>query len=117
MENLELKQKIVKTSYYCQSVYTSIDLFIEFTDMRKYDVLNELLMKIIEDISECIKYYSNLNLDMSLIYEINNNLNFLLEGYSNKDYFYIRDILEYEIQKNIEAAFKNLEVKVIEINK
>lgn len=108
MENQDINNCILKTSYYCQSLYTSINVFIEITEMRKYDILSNLLMKIIEDTSQCINFYSKLNFQVSLIDNINNSLKLLIDAYSNLDYFYIKDILEYELLNNIENIFENL---------
>lgn len=108
MENQEIKEYIVKTSYYCQSVYTSINLYMQLVEIRKYDILSNLLMKIIEDTSQCINFYAKLNFEISLVGSVNNSLKLLIDAYSNLDYFYIKDILEYELLKNIENIFENL---------
>lgn len=103
-----MKEYVVKTSYYCQCVYTSIDLYIQFIEVRKYDILSDLLMKIIEDTTQCINYYSELNFEISLLDDINSSLKLLIDAYSNFDYFYIKDILEYDLLKKIENIFINL---------
>lgn len=108
MEKQDVKEYVVKTSYYCQSVYTSIDLYIQLIDIRKYDILNNLFIKIIEDTTQCVNFYSKLDFQVLLLDNINNSLKLLVDAYSNLDYFYIKDILEYELLKNIEIIFKNL---------
>lgn len=112
MSNIEIRNSILKTSYYCQSIYTSINLFNDFVEKRKYLMLDDLLIKVIDDISQCIKFYSKVNENLSIINTINSKLQLILEGYENKDYFYIRDIFEYEIIKNIEEIFKEIKFNI-----
>lgn len=114
MINESVKDIIKKLSYYCQSCYTSMHLFNDLVENRKLEVLNDLLMKIIEDITNLMKFYSELNLSVSVISNINNKLELVMDGYTNSDYFYIKDIFEYEILPIIEDIFN--EVKKIVFN-
>lgn len=107
-------ESIKKCSYYCQSCYTSMHLFNELVQGRKLDVLDSLLMKIIEDITKLIKFYSELSLSPSSINNINSKLELMLEGYENSDYFYIKDVFEYEILPIVENIFN--EIKKIIFN-
>lgn len=108
MDNLIIKNNILKTSYYCQSIYTSIHLFNDLVKGRKYELLNELILKIIEDISNCLNFYSQVNKDVLIINNVNNMLEKIFDGYKNLDYFYVRDILIYEVIDIIENIFENL---------
>lgn len=112
MNKMEVKNSVLKTSYYCQSIYTSINLFNDFVEKRKYLMLDNLLIKIIDDISQCIKFYSTINENLCIIDTINSKLQLIVDGYENKDYFYIRDVLEYEIIINIEDIFKEIKFNI-----
>lgn len=114
MINESIKDIIKKLSYYCQSCYTSMHLFNDLVQNRKLEVLDTLLIKIIEDITNLMKFYSELNLSVPVINNINNKLELVMEGYTNSDYYYIKDIFEYEILPVIEGIFS--EVKKIIFN-
>ncbi len=46
MDKMQVKNSVLKTSYYCQSIYTSINLFNDFVEKRKYLMLDNLLIKL-----------------------------------------------------------------------
>lgn len=112
MEETEIKNSVLKTSYYCQSIYTAINLFNDFVEKRKYLMLDDLLMKIIDDITQCISYYSRISINLDIVDSINLKLELIVDGYKNKDYFYIKDIFEYEIIKYIEIIFEEIKLNI-----
>lgn len=116
MINESVKDIIKKLSYYCQSCYTSMHLFNDLVENRKLEVLNDLLMKIIEDITNLMKFYSELNLSVSVISNINNKLELVMDGYTNSDYFYIKDIFEYEVIPIIEEIFNEAKKIIFDEN-
>jgi len=105
-------EAIKKTSYYCQSCYTSMHLFSDLVENRKLDLLDNLLIKIIEDVTNLMNFYSKLDLSLTVINTINNNLELVVEGYSNLDYFYIRDVFEYEILPIVEDIFNEIKTQI-----
>lgn len=107
---------ISRVSYYCQSIYTTANLYIELTELRKYSLLNELIIKIVEDTSSCITNYSKINGDVGIVEKINEDLNLVVCAYSNSDYFYIKDILEYELLKKVENIFDWIKILIEEKN-
>ena len=112
VDKMQVKNSVLKTSYYCQSIYTSINLFNDFVEKRKYLMLDNLLIKIIDDISQCIRFYSTINENLCIIDTINSKLKLIVDGYENRDYFYIRDVFEYEIIRNIEDIFKEIKFNI-----
>lgn len=107
---------IKNLSYYCQSCYTSINIFNNYTIMRKIDILEPLLVKIVEDFTNLTKYYSELPLDLSVINNFNRGLQSVIEGYSNSDYYYIKDVFEYDIIPIIEQIFNEIKGIIEEEN-
>ena len=110
------EQAISKTSYYCQSIYTTINLFNDLVENRNYKLLNDLLIKIIEDTSQCINYYSQIKYNIMIIDNINHKLELLMDGYKNSDYFYIKDIFSYELIPIINEIFDELKKSIMNKN-
>ena len=108
MEN-SYTQSISKISYYCQSTYTSINLFNDLVQNRNYLLLDNLLNTIIDYLSNCIKFYLQTDMNVEIVYNINYKLQLILKGYENKDYFYIKDVFEYEIIQDIEYIFQEIQ--------
>lgn len=112
----ESKVEIIKkSSYYCQSCYTSMHAFNELVQNRKLEVLDSLLMKIMEDITNLMKFYTELNLSVSTISNLNSKLELFMDGYTNSDYYYIKDIFDYEILPVVEDIFNEIK-KIIANN-
>lgn len=107
---------IKKLSYYCQSCHTSMSLFNDLVINRKLDVIDALLVKIIEDLSNLMKFYSALNLSASTINDMNGKLQLFMEAYENSDYYYIRDIFKYEMIPLVESIFVEVKNIVYNIN-
>lgn len=108
MINENIKEVIKKVSYYCQSCYTSMHLFEDLVKNRKLEVINELIMKIVEDITNLMKFYLELNLSSYVISSMNNKLELVIDGYANLDYFYLKDVFEYEILPIVENVFDEI---------
>lgn len=108
MSNENTIESIKKASYYCQSCYTSMELFNDLVENRKLELLNPLLAKIIEDISNLIRFYSNINSQDLLISDMNSKLEIFLDGYENLDYYYIKDIFSYEMIPVVENIFNEI---------
>lgn len=106
------KESISKISYYCQSAYTSINLFNDLIKSRKYSLLDNVLIKIIDDISNCIKFYLKTDMSVESVDRMNCKLQLILDGYENKDYFYMNDVLQYEVIKEIEYVFHEIQVVI-----
>lgn len=108
MINESIKDIIKKLSYYCQSCYTSMHLFNELIQGRKLEVVNDLIIKIVEDINNLMRFYSELNLSTDVINNMNSKLELVIEGYANLDYYYMKDIFEYEILPIVEEVFNEI---------
>lgn len=104
-KRIEIYKKI---SYFSQSSFSSIQVYKNLITNRKLDLSNNILFKIIEDITEMLKYYAEINGNINIIASINNKLQLILEGYKNIDYYLIRDVLEYEIEPFIDEIFDEM---------
>lgn len=106
---------IEKLSYYCQSCYTSMELYKELVEGRKLEPASILLIKIVNDLESLIEFYQKVNSSAEKIDCINSKLEIFMDGYENLDYFYIKDIFQYEMIPLIEDIFN--EIKKIILDK
>ena len=104
-----------KFSYYCQSAYNSIQVYLELILKRKLELSNQILFKIIEDIDNMIKYYNNIGKEPSNIEFLNKKLEILFQGVENMDYYFIRDVFEYEMLPTLEGLFNEVKEDIYSI--
>lgn len=109
MMDERMMESYKKVSYFTQSSFSSIQVYKNLITSRKLELSNQLLFKIIENITQMLMYYSEICENSNIIIGINNKLEFVLDAYKNSDYYLIRDILEYDMLPVIEGIFRDIE--------
>jgi len=104
-----------KFSYFCQSAYNSIQVYLELVLKRKIELANQMMFKVLDDIDNMIKHYNNISNDFSKMDILNSKLEFLFEGIKNTDYYLIRDVFEYEILPILEDIFENFKKDIYNV--
>ncbi|UZQ50521.1 hypothetical protein [Clostridium kluyveri] len=99
---------IENLSYYCQNCHTSMEVYNELVQNRKLETASILLTKIINNITILIELYQRINSSVKKIEYINSKLEILMDGYENMDYFYIKDIFEYEMLPLTKEIFEEI---------
>ncbi|EYE88821.1 hypothetical protein Q428_05905 [Fervidicella metallireducens AeB] len=104
-----------KFSYFCQSAYNSIQIYLELIKKRKIELANQMMFKVLDDIENMIKHYNNISRDFSKINILNSKFEFLFEGIKNMDYYLIRDVFEYEMLPILEDIFKDFKKDIYNV--